>query len=71
MKYWYSQPFRSTGSASMDSTTQIKNIFFNLGKFQKAKLEFAIHKQLFMYHLHCIYSRSHSIYIRLSNLEMI
>ena len=30
-----------------------------------------IHKQLFMYHLHCIYSRSHSIYIRLSNLEMI
>ena len=46
-------------------------------KFQKGKLEFAAHWQLFIntYHLHCIYSYLHTIFIVLilsiiSNLEM-
>ena len=43
-------------------------------KFQKAKLEFAAHWQLFTWHSHCIYNYLHSIYIVLSiisNLEII
>ena len=46
----------------------------NSRKFQKAKLEFATHWQLFTYHLHCISNYLHSIYIVrgiISNLEMI
>lgn len=43
-------------------------------KFQKAKLEFATHLRLFIWHLHYIYNYLHSVYIALgtiNNLEMI
>ena len=40
-------------SASTDSNNHKAKIPF-LRKFQKAKLEFVEHKQLFMLHLHCI-----------------
>ena len=46
----------------------------NFGKFQKAKLEFALLPQLFTQNLYCIYNSLHSIYIILgiiSNLKMI
>ena len=35
-------------------------------KVPKCKLEFALHRQLFTWHLHCIYNYLHSIYIVLS-----
>ena len=43
-------------------------------KVPKCKLEFALHRQLFTWHLHCIYNYLHSIYIVLSiasNLKVI
>ena len=75
---WPSVP---TGSSCVDSTNGRSKILGkktylekNCRKFQKAKLEFAMHWQLFTSHLHCIYNYLHSIYILLgilSNLEMI
>ena len=44
------------------------------GKFQKAKVEFAVSATIFTHHLRCIYNYLPSIYIvlcTLSNLEMI
>ena len=46
----------------------------NSRKFQKAKLEFVAHRQLFTQHLHQVYNYLHSIYLVLgieSNLETI
>jgi len=45
--WWYSQPFVPIGSTFMDSTKHGSKILGekNSRKFQKAKLEFAVHHQ--------------------------
>ena len=61
---WYTQPFVSVGSASMDSTKNIKKKF---RKFPKAKLEFSVCQLLFPWHSNSIRyyksSRDHLKYI--------
>ena len=46
---------RTRGYISMDPTNQESKIFWkNSRKFQKAKLEFTIHWELFTQHLYCL-----------------
>ena len=75
---WPSVPIGSSWVDSTNGRSKIlrkkKYLEKNCRKFQKAKLEFAMHWQLFTSHLHRIYNYLHSIYILLgiiSNLEMI
>ena len=63
MKYCW--PSMSAGSTSMDSMSCGLKIVRknNSRKFQKAKIEYAAHWQLFTQHLLCIYNYLHDIYI--------
>ena len=67
-------PFSWIPHPRIQPITDLKYSQKNSRKFQKAKLEFTAHWQLFTWHLHYIYNYLHIIYIVLgiiSNLEMI
>ena len=69
-----SPPYLRVLHPRIQPTTDQKYSEKNSRKFQKAKLEFAVHWQLFTQHLHCIYSYLHIICFVLgitSNPEMI
>ena len=67
-------PYQQVLHLWVQSTPDQNTCKKNYREFQKTKLEFAMHQQLFTQHLHCIHNHLHSICILLgikSNLEMI